>query len=168
MPNPVKDKFLAELKRQTGSIVKLPKSNSLFEVGQGAARIYIRYSKVHDRGQTFFGLRRDDLRQLEGHPSFVVFLWDDQALPLFLPFGAYEEVLRAVEPASDGQYKAQIYLGTDSVELYLARLGRFNLEGLFGWSLGSSRESLRHRLQVLSYEIRSYAACERRVECVYR
>lgn len=134
MPNAVKETFLQELRRRVGALVKLPRSNSLFEVGNGATRIYIRYSKVHAGGQTFFGLRADDLHQLEGHESFIVFLWDNQQLPLFLPFGAYEALLNEVEPAADGQYKAQIYITQDTVELYIARLGRFNLEGLFGWS----------------------------------
>ena len=134
MPNAVRESFFSELKQRVGGLVKLPNSNSLFEVGKGVARIYIRYSKVHDRGQTFFGLRKDDLRQLEGYQSFVVFLWDNQESPLFLPYSAYEELLKNAEPAADGQFKAQIYLNTDSVELYVARLGRFNLEGLFGWS----------------------------------
>lgn len=134
MPNPVRESFFSELKQRVGGLVKLPNSNSLFEIGKGVARVYIRYSKVHDRGQTFFGLRKDDLRQLEGYQSFVVFLWDNQPSPMFLPYGAYEELLKNAEPASDGQFKAQIYLNGDSVELYVARLGRFNLEGLSGWS----------------------------------
>ena len=134
MPNPTKESFLAELKRRVGSVVKLPDSNSLFEIGNGAARIYIRYSKVHPRGQTFFGLRKNDLKHLEGRDSFIVFLWDNQPAPLFMPYGAYEGLLNTIEPAGDGQFKAQVYINGDSVELYIARLGRFNLEGLFGWS----------------------------------
>lgn len=134
MPNPVKDAFLAQLRQRSGALAKLARSNSLFEVAGGAARIYIRYSKVHDRGATFYGLRREDLKQLEGHPSFIVFLWDGQPEPLFVPFSAYEEVFRSGQPAPDGQYKAQVYLDADSIELYLARIGRFNLEGMSGWS----------------------------------
>jgi hypothetical protein len=133
MPNAVKESFLAEMSQRFGSLTKLPKSNSLFEIGNGIARIYIRYSKVHPRGETFFGLRKDDLRQLEGHRSFVAFLWDTQSAPLFLPYEAYEELLNSREPACDGQFKAQIHINGDSVELYIARIGRFNLEGLSGW-----------------------------------
>jgi hypothetical protein len=134
MPNALKESFLEDLSRRFGGLVKLPRSNSLFEVGSGAARIYIRYSKVHLRGQAFFGLRKEDLHQLDGYKSFVVFLWEGQAAPLFLPYDAYEQLLRDIEPAGDGQFKAQICIGADSVELYVARLGRFNLEGLSGWS----------------------------------
>jgi hypothetical protein len=70
---------------------------------------------------------------IEGQPSFIVFLWDDQAEPLFLPFAPYEELFRTLTPAADGQYKAQVYVAADSIELYVARLGRFNLEGFSGW-----------------------------------
>lgn len=133
MPNPTKDAFLGELRRRFGSISKLPASNSLFDLAGGAVRIYLRYSKQHGKGTTFFGLRKEDLKQIESRPSYIVFLWDKQESPLFVPFGAYEEVIHGMEPASDGQYKAQIFLRDGEAELYLPRVGRFNLEGLSGW-----------------------------------
>lgn len=133
MPNPTKDAFLGELRLRFGSISKLPASNSLFDLAGGAVRIYLRYSKQHGKGTTFFGLRKEDLKQIESRPSYIVFLWDKQESPLFVPFGAYEEVIHGMEPASDGQYKAQIFLRDGEAELYLPRVGRFNLEGLSGW-----------------------------------
>ena len=133
MPNPTKEAFVSALKERVGGLTKLPNSNSLYEVGSGLARIYIRYSKLHDGNTAFYGLRQSDLRHLEGQAAFIVFLWDGQLEPLFVPFASYEEIFGSLEPASDGQYKAQLYLGADSVELYLARAGRFNLEGLTGW-----------------------------------
>jgi hypothetical protein len=147
MANAIRDSFLAELRKRFGGITKLPESNSLFDVGEGRARIYIRYSKVHNGRGTFYGLRKNDLRALEGQNSFIVFLWDEQNEPLFLPFDSYEEVFRAANPASDGQYKAQVLIDDDNTELYLPRLGRFNMEGLIGWdslqrSVLTSRGSL--------------------------
>jgi hypothetical protein len=133
MPNPTKESFLVRLQQDFGSIIKLPRSNSLFDVAGGAVRLYIRYSKLHGRGTTFYGLRKEDLKQIEGRPAFIVFLWDQQTEPLLVPFEAYEQVFASMEPASDGQYKAQVLLNEDATELYLPRLGRFNLEGLFGW-----------------------------------
>lgn len=133
MPNPTKERFLAELRQKFGSITKLSNSNSLFDIGNGVARIYIRYSKVHGKGVAFFGLRKEDLKHMEGRPSFLVFLWDNQDEPLFVPFSAYEMIFKSAEPAADGQYKAQILLNEESTTLYLARTGKFNLEGLFGW-----------------------------------
>ncbi|MCR4298817.1 MAG: hypothetical protein NUV75_08725, partial [Gallionella sp.] len=133
MPNLVKENFLSLMRQKFGAISKLANSNSLFDVDNGIARIYIRYSKVHEKGVTFYGLRKEDLKHLEGRPSFMVFLWDKQEEPLFVPFPAYEQIFKFAEPASDGQYKAQILLNEESTTLYLARVGKFNLEGLFGW-----------------------------------
>ncbi len=133
MANETKADFLEELSQRYGSIRKLENSLSLYEVGDGAARIYIRYSKVHRRNQTFYGLREEDLKKLEGYPAIVCFLWDHQREPLLVPFSEYEDVFRSISPAGDGQYKAQVYLKEDGTELYLAGAGRFNVDAHFGW-----------------------------------
>ena len=117
---------------------KLGKSQSLYEVGNDAARIYIRYSKIHSRNQTFYGLRRDDLQQLEGHPSIICLLWNGQVEPLSLPYSEYEDVFKTISPANDGQYKAQVYLRKEGSELYIANAGRYNVESYFGWEYLSS------------------------------
>lgn len=95
----------------------------------------VRYSRVHSKNQTFYGLRHEDISKLEEMPSLICFLWNDQSEPLLVPFAAFEEVFRSTSPASDGQYKAQIYLeGENNVtELYIAQAGRFNVEAYFGW-----------------------------------
>lgn len=133
MTNLYKAAFLKELSRRYGAIRKLEGSLSLYELGNGAAQIYIRYSKVHSKNQAFYGLREEDLRKLEGHSSIIGFLWDNQEEPLFIPFSEYEEVFRSTTPAGDGQYKAQVYLKGDSTELYIAGAGRFNVDAHFGW-----------------------------------
>lgn len=133
MANEAKAAFLEELKRY-GSLRKLDQSLSLYEIGDGMARIYIRYSKVHRaRNKTFYGLREEDLRILEGHPSLICFLWDDQKEPLLVPFSKYENVFQSTSASGDGQYKVQVYPQEDGTELYIARVGRFNVEGHFGW-----------------------------------
>jgi hypothetical protein len=134
MAGRVKASFLSQLTARYGNLKKLERSQSLYEIGAGAARVYIRYSKVHEGSRTFYGLREDDLQALEGHPSVLCFLWDGQAEPLLVPFSQYEEVFRSTSPAADGQYKAQLYLQDDGVELYIAKAGRFNVEGHFGWA----------------------------------
>jgi len=111
---------------------KLTGSESLFVVGNEAARIYFRYSKVHEGGRTFFGLRQVDLRQLEGHNSYLCFLMDDKSPPIFVPYADFEEVFANAEPARDGQYKAQLLTKSSALELYIARQGRFNVEGYIG------------------------------------
>lgn len=135
MANEVKSHFLNELTRRFGSLHKLNSSQSLFEVSDGAARMYVRYSKVHGRKQTFYGLRDVDLRRLQGHPSILCFLWDHQEEPLFIPFAEYEEIFHSVQPANDGQYKVQVYQQNNITELYIANAGRFNVESYYGWTV---------------------------------
>jgi hypothetical protein len=130
----VKARFLDQLQGRFGLIRKLPGSQSMFELGSGAARLYLRYSKVHSGNRTFYGLRQQDLRQLEGLPSFIVFLWDGQTEPLIVRHDEYEEVFHSVPPAPDGQYKTQVLLDPQGTELYVANAGRFNVEGDFGWN----------------------------------
>src|SRR5436190_5952116 len=134
MPNQVKINFLKDLEDRYGKLKKLPNSLSLFEIGNGLCRIYIRYSKVHSRNQSFYGIRKEDLKQLDGFNSIICFLWDTQKEPLFLPYSEFEEVFTVLEPATDGQIKAQIFQEKDSTELYLANAGRFNVEALVGWN----------------------------------
>jgi hypothetical protein len=132
MANQTKATFLEQLKSRYGKPKQLPGSLSLFEIGDGLSRIYVRYSKVHARNRTFFGLRQDDLKQLEGFNSVICFLWNTQTEPIFIPFTDFEDIFHALTPASDGQYKVQIY-PDDETELYIANAGRFNIEGFYGW-----------------------------------
>ena len=134
MANETKAAFLKELRKRYGTLHKLDQSQFLFEIGDGAAKIYIRYSKVHSGNRTFYGLREEDLKKLEGHNSLICFLWDRQTEPLLVPFSEYEEVFQSTSPANDGQYKAQVYLQDPGTELYIAKAGRFNVEGHFGWA----------------------------------
>lgn len=133
MPNIHKANFLEELENRTSKLRKLSKSLSLFELSNQKARIYIRYSKVHGGTRSFYGLRHEDLLQLEGFNSFVCFIWDNQETPLFIPYADFEEVFNQVSPSNDGQYKVQIFHQTDQTEMYIANAGRFNIESFFGW-----------------------------------
>src|SRR5436189_5862162 len=110
MANLTKQAFLKNLAERYGAVRKLENSQSLFELHDSRVRLYLRYSKVHGRNQTFYGLREDDLRQLQGHPSVICLLWNEQAVPLLIPFSNYEDVFQTVNAATDGQYKAQVYL----------------------------------------------------------
>jgi hypothetical protein len=132
MANPVKTEFIDKLSSRFGKPKQLPGSLSLFEIGEGLARIYVRYSKVHPGGRSFYGLRKEDLKQLEGFNSLICFLWDSQTAPVFVPFSDFEDVFSSLTPASDGQFKCQIY-HDDGLELYIANAGRFSIEGFYGW-----------------------------------
>lgn len=132
MPNPLKAQVLDALRDRFGDIRRLAGSQSLFTLGDDAARIYVRYSRIHPGGRTFFGLREVDLRQLEGHNAFLCFLLDDGSPPLFIPYTDFEEVFRSADVARDGQYKVQLVSQRRGLELYIARRGRFNVEGYVG------------------------------------
>ena len=134
MANELKKKFLSELNQRYGSLRKLGKSQSLYEIVGSSIRIYIRYSRIHKNYKMFYGLRKEDLLQLEGHPSVICFLWDNQTEPLLANYSDYEEVFKSISPAGDGQYKVQIFIQDDGTELYIARVGRFNIESNFGWN----------------------------------
>lgn len=146
MSNPFKASALETLKQRFGDIRKLEGSESLFILGDDAARVYIRYSKIHPAGRTFFGLRDVDLRQLEGHNSFLCFLLDDGSAPIFIPYSDFEEVFRDAETARDGQYKVQLVRQRQGTELYVARRGRFNIDGYLGFdALAASIDAARLR-----------------------
>lgn len=153
MANPTKESFLRELARRYGRTRKLEGSQSLFELFEGAVRVYVRYSMVHRDQRTFYGLRQEDIVQLRGHSSFICFLWPAQKEPLLIPFEDYEEVFQTTPHAADGQYKVQVLLGQDSPLMYVARAGRFSVEGRFGWDYldriiasdqGTVRQELSH------------------------
>ncbi len=131
-----REAFLRELAERAGEPRRLGRSRSLFEIGDGQAFVYIRYSRVHGPGNTFFGLRDQDVRELEGRTAFIALLWDGQAEPLLLPFAEFAPLFEESEPAADGQFKAQVYLREDQpAELYVTRAGRHNVETYFGWEL---------------------------------
>lgn len=133
MANEAKSKFLEACTSRLGRLSKVGPSQSLYEVGNNVARIYVRYSKTHSRGQTFYGLRKDDLQQLEGHLSIICFLWNNQTEPLFVSYSDYEDVFKTISTANDGQYKVRVYIREEGNELYIANAGRFNVESCFGW-----------------------------------
>ena len=137
MASPVRAEFLSLLEREFGRLQRLGTSNSLFTV-QDKARVYVRYSRVHKRGSTFFGLRQEDIALLEGFSSFIAFLWDGQREPLLIPYGRFAAAFHSVDPASDGQYKVHIYTNEEGTDLHVVRAGRFGVDSHFG--LGELRE----------------------------
>lgn len=133
MASEVKNKFLEQISLKIGKPERFGKSQSLFKIQGSDIRLYLRYSKVHGRRNAFYGLRDVDLKQLEGFPAFICFLWEGQDDPLFIPFVDYEEVFQSASIANDGQYKVSLFLHEEATELYIARVGRFNVEGYLGW-----------------------------------
>ena len=70
--------------------------------------------------------------QLDGHNSFICFFSDDGSSPLFVPHADFERVIRQSSLAADGQYKAQVLAEGGTRELYIPRVGRFNIDGYGG------------------------------------
>jgi hypothetical protein len=136
--------FLEDLKSRFGAVRKLEGSESLYEVGRSGVRVYIRYSRVHNNKRAFYGLRHRDLQDLQGHPSVVCFLWDEQQEPLLVPFGEYEDVFHSLSPASDGQFKVMVYPQDEGTQLYINNVGRFSVEGHFGWDKIAAMLDLSH------------------------
>lgn len=134
MANDRKSGLIGELRQRFGEFKKLPDSQSLLQIGNDAARVYLRYSKLHEQGRAFFGLRQRDLRELEGHNSFLCFFLDDESTPLFVPFADFEQIFREAQVASDGQYKVGLILEASGRELYIPRKGRFNVEAYSGFA----------------------------------
>lgn len=130
MPNNHKKILLAEIERQFGRAVRIPGSQSLFDLATGA-RIYLRYSKIHKGRTAFYGLRQVDLNLLDGHDSFICFFSDSQQ-PLFIPYADFDTVIRQSPLASDGQYKVQITIEAGTRNLYLPRIGHFNVDAYGG------------------------------------
>lgn len=133
MAKPAKSAFLEQLHEKVGELRPLSNSKSLFESADQRVRLYIRYSKLHPGGRTFYGLRNQDLKHLEGHASFIGLIWEGQDEPLLIPFELFEDLFHSIPPAPDGQYKCQVYLRDEGTEFYIAGAGRFNVESHFGW-----------------------------------
>jgi len=131
MASPTRAEFLLSLEREFGRLRRLGTSTSLFTI-RDKARVYVRYSKVHKRGSTFFGLRQEDIALLEGFPSFIAFLWEGQREPLIIPYEQFAAAFRSVDPASDGQYKVHIYTNEEGTDLHIVRAGRFGVDSHFG------------------------------------
>ncbi len=134
VPNPHKYRLLAELEARFGAIKKLEGSLSLFSIGKNDTRLYLRYSKIHGGGKSFFGLRDVDLRMLEGHDAYICFILDDDSSPVFVPFADFEEIFRNSQTALDGQHKVQLLRSGRELQLYVARQGRFNVEAYVGFN----------------------------------
>ena len=85
-------------------------------------------------------LRQIDLNQLDGHNSFICFFMDGDTPSLFLPYAEFEQVIRQSALASDGQYKVQVSSEGGTNELYIPRVGRFNIDAYGG--IEAVRDSL--------------------------
>lgn len=128
-----RSEFVAELTRRFGEVRRLAGSRSLLALPEDKALLYLRYSRLHAGGSTFYGLREQDINRLRGLNSFLVFLWDGQDEPLIMPIDKFLPVIDASPVAGDGQIKVQIHVRPVGTEFYAARAGRHNVEAYRGW-----------------------------------
>lgn len=148
----LRDDVLSVLQTRFGAPRRLQNSRSLYAFGNSAIRVYFRYSKVHARARAFYGLRKIDLLQLDGREAFICFLWDGQEAPLFVSYIQFEDVFASLQPAQDGQYKVQLFIEEDSVQLYVPGAGRFNVEGYLGWDkIGQDQPSQQPEIASLAH-----------------
>lgn len=136
MANLHKEKVLKILKDKYGDIKSLPKSQSLFVIENLNVVLYFRYSKLSNYGKnafkSFYGLRFEDLKFLQGKKSFVVFLSDFEEKSIVLPFSKIEALLTQVKIANDGQYKALAFFKHTGVELYFSQFAKFKVDSYLG------------------------------------
>jgi hypothetical protein len=137
MASPHYQIILDKIKTDFGEIKRVGDGYTLYYISSIDAFIYLRYSKLTSRSKSksaFYGLRADDLLLIQGKKSFICFVWDNELSPLLVPFNYFEQYFLEVEPSKDGQFKTQIFFKDTGTELYLANIGKFNVEMYFGLS----------------------------------
>lgn len=135
MSNIFVQNIINKINNDFGNLIKIGNGNSLFQISSNEAIIYFRYSKLFLSGKyekTFYGLRQEDIKLLQGKKSFICFVWNKDDTPLLIPFSNYESYFLDTSPSSDGQYKTQIYFKPTGTELYIANIGKFNVDSFYG------------------------------------
>ena len=135
MANRYVSRIINNLENKFGKLDRISSSLSLFEIRSIKTRIYFRYSKLHklpNKYNCFYGLRQKDLKELEGHNSFICLVWDKENSPILIPYHIYEEIFSNLTPSSDGQFKVLLFFESAGTEFYIANVGRFNVDAYYG------------------------------------
>jgi hypothetical protein len=135
MPNQYVNTILDKIISDFGRVQKIGNGNSLFKIIANDVVIYFRYSRIsRHRGQpsAFYGLRNEDLKLMEGKNAFVCFVWDEENSPVLIPFARFEYYFSLYPPANDGQYKVLLFFSRSGTEMYISKVGKFNLDAYFG------------------------------------
>ncbi|MBS4235277.1 hypothetical protein CVU5213_03000 [Campylobacter vulpis] len=136
MANPHKEKVLKMLQDKYGGVKALPKTQSLFIIEALNIVLYFRYSKLSNYGKndfkSFYGLRVEDLKFLQGKKAFIIFLSDFENKSIVLPFSKIEALLSQVKSAKDGQYKALAFFKHSGAELYFSQFAKFKIDFYLG------------------------------------
>jgi len=141
MTNITKTSFLHEMGQRFGGFEKFGDSLSLFKIKGTDVRIYVRYSKTHERQRTWYGLRKSDLELLQGYPSLICFLWDKQKEPLLIPYADTEISLILLRQPMMVSIRRKYYCMKTPQNCILHALGVLTLKGiLVGYKLKSSSD----------------------------
>jgi hypothetical protein len=135
MPNDSVQNVIDKIVPYFGKMKKIGDGNSLYEISSNGVIIYFRYSKLTQKNKVqsgFYGLRKEDIKLLYGKNSYICFILGDYAEPVLIPFKKFEHSFDLFPPSSDGQYKAHILFKPLSVEFYLAKVGKFNVDNFIG------------------------------------
>lgn len=137
MANIYVQNIIEKIKTDFGSLKRIGTGKSLYEISSIDTLIYFRYSKITPVGKytkAFYGLRKEDLKLLQGKRAFICLVTDNPEKTILIPFAKYEEYFINVEPSCDGQYKTLPFFKATGTELYFANIGKFNVDGYFGLS----------------------------------
>lgn len=135
MANIYAKSILEKIAADFGAPRKIGTGNSLFHITSKDVIVYFRYSKISkgsNYSSAFYGLRNEDLLLMEGKTAFVCLLWNDETSPIMIPYGRFEYYFNLYPPSSDGQYKVQLFFKRTGTELYIAKVGKFNVDSYFG------------------------------------
>lgn len=132
----IRDKIIKQIENKFGKLQKIGNTKSLFHIPSIDVLIYFRYSKMHGKNTNkpfcFYGLRKEDIIQMQGKKSFICFLCDDETKIFLVPFNTYEIYFSQTPPSSDGQYKTNIHFKKQGTILDFANMPKFNAEGYLG------------------------------------
>lgn len=135
MANPFVNNIIEKIKQDFGNIRRIGDGYTLYQIVSNDVIIYFRYSKISPVGKytkTFFGLRSNDVKLMQGKKSFICFVWDREDSPILLPFNHFENYFSNAEPSSDGQFKTLIFFKPTGTEIYFANIGKFNGDSYYG------------------------------------
>jgi len=129
--------IIKRIEADFGMLKRIGTGNSLYLIESIDTLIYFRYSKLtinktNDRG--FFGLRSEDIKLCQGHNAFICFINDKNKEPILIPFKHFEYEFGLCPPSSDGQYKVLSFKKKYGTELYLANVGKYNVDAYYGLS----------------------------------
>lgn len=129
--------------------------NSLYRIDAKSTLVYFRYSKLSSAGRhttkAFYGLRSDDLKLMSLERSYICFVWDSYDECILIPFAQFENYIWSQPPSADGQYKVLLFFKSTGTELYISKVGRFNVDAFYGLGQLSSLSDSFLKIPVLTH-----------------